>query len=125
MPRRASRSVRVPRLRARIWAETDGVVAINEAGADLLDQISATGSLSEAARRLGFGYRRAWLLVDAMNRRWSGPLVSTATGGRRGGGSRLTELGQRVLRAFRDIQLETEAVLDRENSAFVRATRGD
>lgn len=125
MARRITRPERRPRLRARVWVESGGAAAINEAGADLLDQIGATGSLSEAARRLGFGYRRAWMLIDAMNRRWPGPLVTTATGGRRGGGSRLTELGERVLRAFRDVQMQAEAMLDRATVPFVRATRAD
>ncbi len=102
-----------PILRGRLWIEWSGKPALTEAGADLLEQIQACGSLSEAARRLGFGYRRAWTLVDAMNRRWPRPLVATATGGKRGGGSRLSELGQAVLDAYRSAQVEAEAFLDR------------
>jgi molybdate transport system regulatory protein len=100
-----------PLLRGRLWIEWDGV-ALTEAGADLLDQIAVCGSLSEAARRLRFSYRRAWMLVDAMNRRWPTPLVKLTTGGRRGGGARLTESGTRLLRAFRDLQIQLEHFLD-------------
>ena len=75
-----------------------------EFGADLLDQIIASGSLSEAARRLHFSYRRAWLLLELMNRMWPGPLVITTVGGHHGGGAKITELGQNVLRAYRDAQ---------------------
>jgi molybdate transport system regulatory protein len=112
-----------PVLRARVWVERKGGPAITEAGADLLSQIDARGSLSEAARRLGFSYRRAWMLADAMNRHWPSPLVETATGGRRGGGSRLTDLGSRVLRSYRELQIEVEAVLDQASNAFARSTR--
>src|SRR3954449_7651927 len=91
-----------PILRAKLWVEIHRAAAITDAGADLLEQIAATGSLSEAARRLHFSYRRAWMLVDAMNRRWPAPLVTTAIGGHRGGGTRITDLGQRVLRSYRD-----------------------
>ena len=112
-----------PRLRGKLWVESDGVAALTEAGADLLEQIAACGSLSEAARRLRFSYRRAWLLADAMNKRWAGPLVVTATGGKRGGGTQLTDLGAAVLRAYRDLQVQLEALLGENAAAFERATR--
>ena len=95
---------------------------MSEAGADLLEQIVISGSLSEAARRLGFSYRRAWMLVDAMNKRWGSPIVTTATGGKRGGGTKITERGQIVLRSFRELQLRLEHLLDEERQAFESAT---
>ena len=112
-----------PALRGPVWVEAGKGVAMSDAGADLLEQIAVCGSLSEAARRLGFSYRRAWMLLDAMNRRWHAPLVSTAVGGRRGGGARVTELGSAVLRGYRDLQLQLEHLLDHASAPFVRATR--
>lgn len=109
--------------RAKLWIEQGGRSILNDAGADLLEQIEATGSLSEAARRLRFSYRRAWMLLDEMNRTWSGPLVRTAIGGKDGGGATLTDLGGRVLRSFRDLQLQVEAAIDQEVAAFRKATR--
>ena len=127
MPRRrpppAAAPSAPPQLRGKLWVESDGAAALTEAGADLLEQIAACGSLSEAARRLRYSYRRAWLLTDAMNHRWAGPLVTTATGGRRGGGTRVTDLGTAVLRAYRDLQVQLEALLDQNAAAFDRATR--
>jgi molybdate transport system regulatory protein len=76
-----------------VWVEIGNKPAMTDAGADLLEQIGICGSLSEAARRLRFSYRRAWMLLDAMNKRWPGPLVKTATGGSGGGGATVTELG--------------------------------
>lgn len=108
--------------RAKVWIERGGKLALNEAGADLLEQIEAAGSLSEAARRLRYSYRRAWMLLDAMNKRWKAPLVITSIGGKRGGGAKLTELGGRVLRSFRDLQLHIEAAIDQEAEGFRRAT---
>lgn len=102
------------KIRARVWLETRGAPLLTDAGADLLEQIHACGSLSTAARRLGFSYRRAWMLVDAMNRRWPRPLVRKTTGGTRGGGSALTESGFAALSAYRDLQVSVEALLDRE-----------
>jgi molybdate transport system regulatory protein len=105
-------------LRGRIWVESAGLPAITDGGADLLEQIAAAGSLSEAARRLRYSYRRAWMLLDAMNCRWPRPLVVTATGGKRGGGAKLTELGRQVLGAFRDLQLQLEHLLDAAGDPF-------
>jgi len=99
------------RLRGRLWIETGRSIGLTDAGADLLDQIDAWGSLSEAARRLRFSYRRAWMLVDGMNRRWPTPLVTLSTGGRRGGGARLTDAGRQILRSYRDLQLQFEHFL--------------
>lgn len=75
--------------------------------ADLLDAIGREGSISGAGRALGMSYRRAWLLVDAMNRCWAGPLVRAGPGraGRDGsGGARLTPLGEQVLARYRALQ---------------------
>jgi molybdate transport system regulatory protein len=105
-------------IRGQIWVETGGKPALTEAGADLLEQIDASGSLSQAARTLRYSYRRAWMLLDAMNRRWPRPLVITAVGGRAGGGAHLTDLGRFVLRTYRDLQLQLEHLLDVANDPF-------
>jgi molybdate transport system regulatory protein len=107
-----------PVLRGKVWVDIKGQPALTEAGADLLDQIEVCGSLSESARRLRFAYRRAWLLVDGMNQRWPKPLVEKATGGHRGGGTRLTEFGRHVLRVYRDLQLQLEHVLSEAGDPF-------
>ena len=62
-------------------------IAMGPGKADLLEAIAREGSISAAGRALGMSYRRTWLLVDAMNRCWDLPLVETALGGSKGGGS--------------------------------------
>jgi molybdate transport system regulatory protein len=105
-------------IRGQIWVEAGGKAALTEAGADLLEQIEACGSLSEAARRLRYSYRRAWMLLDAMNHRWPEPLIETTTGGRRGGGATLTPLGRHVLSTYRDLQVRLEHLLDSAGDPF-------
>jgi molybdate transport system regulatory protein len=78
--------------------------AMGPGKADLLDAIQATGSISAAGRKLGMSYRRAWLLVDEMNRCFRTPVVEARLGGAGGGGARVTELGQEALRRYREIQ---------------------
>lgn len=79
-------------------------VALGPGKANLLELIAETGSISSAARRMNMSYRRAWLLVDTMNRCFRSPLVETATGGKGGGGARITELGQEILHRYREME---------------------
>src|SRR6058998_1925838 len=86
----------VPKIRILIGA----VVAIGPGRADLLGAIARTGSISAAAREMKMSYRRAWLLVEAMNSAFRRPLVETLTGGEGGGGARVTKLGEEILRRY-------------------------
>ena len=96
---------------------------MTEAGADLLEQIEATGSLSEAARRLRFSYRRAWMLLDAMNRRWPRPLVTTAVGGKRGGGASSRRAGGRCCRRIATSRCSSKRCSTTRRDAFRRSVR--
>lgn len=97
--------------RLRLVLEPD--VAIGPGKADMLEGIGETGSISAAGRRMGMSYKRAWVIVDALNRAFDAPLVETAKGGARGGGARLTPLGEEVLARFRRIEaLAEEAAKD-------------
>lgn len=84
-------------------------IAFGPGKADLLQAIAQTGSISGAAREMDMSYRRAWLLVEEMNRCFASPLVATATGGARGGGAAVTELGQEVLSRYRRMQKKAAA----------------
>jgi molybdate transport system regulatory protein len=81
-------------------------IAMGPGKADLLEAIAAHGSISAAGRALGFSYRRAWLLVDTMNRCWAQPLV-VAKGG--AAGAAVTESGAQVLAQYRALQAAVEA----------------
>jgi molybdate transport system regulatory protein len=87
-------------LAGRLWVEKEGETYLGWGRAVLLQRIAETGSLSQAARAMGMGYRHAWELVDRMNRLSPRPLVTTAAGGRNGGGSRLTPEGEAAVENF-------------------------
>lgn len=72
------------RLKIQARLMLDDEIAFGPGKADLLDAIQATGSISAAGKQLGMSYRRAWMLVDSMNRCFQQPLVQTATGGTQG-----------------------------------------
>jgi molybdate transport system regulatory protein len=89
-------------VRLRVVLDPD--IALGPGKADLLEMIGATGSISAAARGMGMSYKRAWLLVDTMNRCFRSPLVESAKGGSAGGGAQLTGLGAEVLRRYRTME---------------------
>ena len=69
-----------------------------------MDAIDREGSISAAGRALGMSYRRAWALVEEMNRHFRAPLVESARGGAGGGGAGLTDLGRAVLGEYRALE---------------------
>lgn len=103
-----------PRLRIQLGH----AIAIGPGKARLLETIGKTGSISAAARQMGMSYRRAWLLVDTMNKCFKAPLVATSAGGKGGGGAQVTLLGEEVLARYQRMQrIASEAVAD-EMTAF-------
>ena len=85
-------------------------VAMGPGKADLLDAIARNGSISGAGRAMGMSYRRAWLLVDAMNRCWAQPLVETMAGGAARSGAQLSKTGHAVLAQYRALQAGAGAI---------------
>lgn len=100
-----------PSLKIKIQLYCGDEIAMGPGKADLLEAIQAHGSISAAGRAMPMSYRRAWLLVDTMNRCWKQPLVATGPGNSRGGGAWLTEFGETVLAHYRSLQrrLDSEA----------------
>jgi molybdate transport system regulatory protein len=86
--------------------------AMGPGKAEVLEAIAEAGSIRAAGKALGMSYRRAWLLVDEMNRCFSERLVETLSGGGRERGARLTHTGREVLEAFRELEAETAHVAD-------------
>ena len=78
--------------------------------ADLMGYIAETGSISEAAKRMGMSYKRAWGLVQALNDGFGAPLIETARGGKEQGAS-LTVEGREVLERYRGMQEATRKVI--------------
>jgi molybdate transport system regulatory protein len=109
------------RFRLRIGDDPD--MALGPGKIALLEAIEETGSISAAGRKLGMSYRRAWLLVDALNRTFTRPVITTATGGKEGGGTALTATGADVVRRYRKIEAMATAATAKEISALQKLMR--
>lgn len=73
---------------------------------ELLKAIDEYGSISKAAKQIGISYKTAWDRIDAMNNMSAQPLVERSTGGAKGGGTVLTDLGQKIIAGFQSLQDE-------------------
>ncbi len=119
MPGRGVQETPGPRIRVLIGSR----VAIGPGKADLLAAIDRTGSIAAAAREMGMSYRRAWSLVRLMNIDFVSPLICRTTGGRGGGGARLSELGREALQRYRHIEAKAGASVADEMAAFGQLLR--
>ena len=104
----------------RLRVELKYSVAIGPGKADILEGIRDTGSLAEAARRLGMSYQRVWTLVGAMNQDFVEPLVETQRGGASRGGACLTETGHRVLDLYREAEQAAVKAVGKKLPALVK-----
>jgi molybdate transport system regulatory protein len=102
------------RCRGRVWIDGREGTFLGYGRIVLLERIRDHGSITKAARSMEMSYRHAWELVDSMNRQASRPLIETATGGRGGGGARLTEEGEDAVRLFWEFYGEFQDFLDKE-----------
>jgi molybdate transport system regulatory protein len=70
----------------------------------LLELLAETGSIAAAGRAMDMSYRRAWLLIAALNGMFREPVVATKLGGKSGGGAALTPFGAQVISRYRDME---------------------
>ena len=74
--------------------------AVGHGKIQLLEAVRDHGSISAAGRSMGMSYRRAWLLVEALNALFEQPVITTKHGGQGGGGAELTPFGGRVVQQY-------------------------
>jgi molybdate transport system regulatory protein len=94
----------VAKLTLRIDFDSDR--AIGPGKVRLLELIDELSSIAAAGRAMGMSYRRAWLLVDNLNRCFREPVVAAQHGGRAGGGAALTAFGRSLVDQYRAIEAD-------------------
>jgi molybdate transport system regulatory protein len=106
--------------RLKLWVEKDGLLVLSDYRVELLRHIAQTGSLAEAAQRMGLSYRRAWGKVREIERNLGVTLVHSDVGGAGGGGSRLTAEGERLVALYDRLRRRMESDLGKEFQAVFR-----
>lgn len=108
------------KIRSRIWIEAGDKVLIGEGRLKLLKAIEAEGSLSKAAKSIGMSYKKAWNLMDAVNKSAKKAVVTKTIGGQKGGGTVITPYGKKLITVFEKINTSCWAFLDEELKALDR-----
>lgn len=89
----------------KIWIEYKGKPILGKGGAQILEQIEKSESISKAADRLGMSYRYVWNYLQRIEKAFGESVIVTYRGGKfGGGGARLTKLGKSLLDDYRRLE---------------------
>ena len=102
----------LPSLSLRIDLDRDARIGPGKIA--LLEQISSHGSISAAGRAMDMSYKRAWDLVDEMNRVCGRAIVERQTGGKNGGGAALTPFGEELVARYRRIERDAATAVKKD-----------
>ena len=102
------------KIKSRIWIEAENHVLLGEGRVQLLKAIETEGSLSKAAKSLGLSYKKAWSLIDSVNKSAKKPVTINSTGGKGGGGAELTDYGKQLITVFDEINQNCWTFLDEQ-----------
>ena len=95
---------------APLWFLFGGRDLLAQKAITLMREIDSRGSISRACASVPMSYRSAWDLVDRLNNLSSSPVILTVTGGRNGGGARLSEHGRMLLETYVSLQRSYEKI---------------
>jgi molybdate transport system regulatory protein len=98
-------------IKAKIWLEKDGEPVFGLGRFLLLEKIGSSGSISAAAKELGYSYKKAWSFINIMEKRFGFELVNKKIGGRHGGGSVLTEEAKNIMNMYEELLKREEKFL--------------
>jgi len=98
---------------AKVWLEFKGEPLLGKGGADILNAIRTEKSISKAAMKINMSYRYVWNYLARLERALSEPVVETFKGGKKGGGgAKLTDLGEALLKEYRRVEAYVGEVLE-------------
>jgi molybdate transport system regulatory protein len=101
-------------IKSRIWICSDKGTFLGEGRIELLKKIDEYGSITKAAKEMKMSYKKAWELVNSMNLQSDNPIVTGRTGGKDGGGSKLSEVGKSIVLKYDQLIENTIIFLGKE-----------
>jgi molybdate transport system regulatory protein len=110
----------VPSVKIKIQLIGNDNIAMGPGKADLLEAIQHKGSISSAALSMDMSYKRAWDLVNVMNKSFKQALIATSVGGDKGGGAQVTEFGLQVLTQYRAIEAKASLAVKNETKGLMQ-----
>ena len=100
----------------KLWLESGGKRFFGPGPVELLEYIELTGSINQAAKKMEMSYKKAWEIVNHLNTLTHRPLVITATGGEKGGGSTISDEARELIEYYRQLRLRFKKFLDEETA---------
>jgi len=95
----------------KVWIDNDGK-AFGEGPYQVLKSVEETGSLHQAAMQLNMSYRKAWLMIQEMEKRLGFPLLERKVGGMSGGGSHITPEGKKFMKSYEGFRQDVKNVIE-------------
>lgn len=103
------------RINGSLWLEGNGTRFFGPGPVELLQRIEETGSINQAAKAMGMSYKKAWEMVSRLNEIVGSPLVITATGGEKGGGSTLSEEAKQLIEYYQSLRERFKKFMEQES----------
>ncbi|MBE0650747.1 MAG: LysR family transcriptional regulator [Bacteroidales bacterium] len=98
-------------IRFRVWVDKGELPYLGIGRIVLLENIIEHGSITKGAEAINMSYRKAWQLVEDMNKLSNKPLVEKRLGGKEGGGAIVTDEGRKIIKKFYELQSQVEDFL--------------
>jgi len=108
----------VYKIGGKLWIECNGQKIFGPGPVELLALIEQTGSISKAAKEMNMSYKKAWEIINALNELVAHPLVTTQSGGEKGGGSVITDDAKKLIEYHKQLRERFEAFLEKETSGL-------
>jgi molybdate transport system regulatory protein len=104
------------RVNGSLWLEGNGARFFGPGPVELLQLIEDTGSINQAARKMGMSYKKAWEIVSRLNEKMGSPMVITATGGEKGGGSTISEEAKQMIAWYNSLRERFRKFMEMETN---------
>ena len=92
------------KLKGNFWLEKDSKSFLGKGRIELLKNIRKYGSISKAAKSMGMSYKAAWDAVDIINNLAKEKVVEKISGGKGGGGTKVTEYGEKIIKVYEETE---------------------
>ena len=103
------------RVNGSLWVEGNGTRFFGPGPVELLQLIEETGSINQAAKKMGMSYKKAWEMVNRLNEIVGSSLVVTATGGEKGGGSSISEEAKQLIEWYVSLRERFRKFMEEES----------
>ncbi|MBS1573952.1 MAG: LysR family transcriptional regulator [Bacteroidetes bacterium] len=101
-------------INGRLWIECNSSRFFGPGPLELLERIDATGSINQAAKEMKMSYKKAWEIINTLNEPSAKPLITTQTGGTKGGGSVISDEARELIAYYRHLRERFNNFLKKE-----------